>query len=227
MDIHAWLQTTADREPPDPHSDDHRAEPGALHHKADDTRPTRKSHRRRQRASSETPLSAAPRHSRRKQPIAPARPSSSAHVQRRAGPESLSSGSTSSSSSSRQSPHAQPPKAHERTFEKRARHKTKPDRYDHKAKRRKETSGARKRNDEPRTKRRNSRRSGDGTATAGLVQSFQLKNGPKHNRLTVRSTHPSWNFTAHTTFAAQAGCKRRYLQTWSVLGPSGTSWEGL
>ncbi|SMR52717.1 unnamed protein product [Zymoseptoria tritici ST99CH_1E4] len=52
--------------------------------------------------------------------------------------------------------------------------------------REKDNSRKNKRDEEPRAKRRKSRRGADGAATAGLVQSFQLKNGSKHSRLTLK-----------------------------------------
>ncbi|KAM3420141.1 hypothetical protein BST61_g3441 [Cercospora zeina] len=66
----------------------------------------------------------------------------------------------------------------------RPRHKTRADCYETKPKRKK----ARNIRDvkESKSKHRKSRRTGDGTRTAGLVQSFQLKNRSNNNRLTLQ-----------------------------------------
>jgi len=69
-----------------------------------------------------------------------------------------------------------------KVYEKRARHKTKPDRYEYKPKKGKEEHEPKK----SKSKRQKRDRTADGARTTGIVQSFQLKNGPKSNRLTVR-----------------------------------------
>lgn len=70
-----------------------------------------------------------------------------------------------------------------KTYERRARHKTKADRYQPKAKKRKLVQSEQK-GEEPRAKRRKARHNGG--RTAELVQKFTLKNGPcKDRRLTV------------------------------------------
>lgn len=74
-----------------------------------------------------------------------------------------------------------------KTYERRARHKTKPDRYDP---RKKKVKARKQRDDagEQKSKRKRSRltRGGDGKRTEDLVQGFRLKNGPSKSRLTVR-----------------------------------------
>ncbi|KAI7363803.1 hypothetical protein KC354_g6204 [Hortaea werneckii] len=74
---------------------------------------------------------------------------------------------------------------HEHAYTRRARHKTNPDRYEPKS--RKQEREPKACNDSrSRPKHRKSHRSGDGGRTTGLVQSFQLKNGPKGGRLTLK-----------------------------------------
>ncbi|OQN95586.1 hypothetical protein B0A48_18291 [Cryoendolithus antarcticus] len=73
-----------------------------------------------------------------------------------------------------------------KTYERRPRHKTKADRYEPKKKKSKQerpTDGQ----DAQKSRRRKLHRSGDGFRTAGLVQSFQLKNGGKSGRLTLKT----------------------------------------
>lgn len=73
-----------------------------------------------------------------------------------------------------------------KTYERRARHKTKADRYEPKAKKKKSKQDERK--EKPLAKRCKARRIGNGGRTADLVQKFTLKNGPpKDRRLTVSS----------------------------------------
>ena len=75
----------------------------------------------------------------------------------------------------------------EKPYEKRARHKTKVDRYEPKTRGQRKKRKARDAREDRKSgpKRRKSHRSGNEGRTTGLVQSFQLKNGPKNNRLTV------------------------------------------
>lgn len=76
-----------------------------------------------------------------------------------------------------------------KTYERRARHKTKPDRYESKKqnvreRKQRDDAGERK----SKRKRGQTHRKGDGKRTESLVQGFRLKNGPSHSRLTV--CHP-------------------------------------
>ena len=80
--------------------------------------------------------------------------------------------------------HAAIPDAPNKTYDKRARHKTRIDRYEPKTKKQKRerTTDKDKKSNQ---RRRKPRRKDDGGRTIGLVQTFQLKNGPRNNRLTV------------------------------------------
>ncbi|KAI7692079.1 hypothetical protein KC322_g11031, partial [Hortaea werneckii] len=74
---------------------------------------------------------------------------------------------------------------HEHAYTRKARHKTKPGHYEPKS--RKQRRELKARNDSrSRPRHRKSHRSGDGGRATGLVQSFQLKNGPKGGRLTLK-----------------------------------------
>lgn len=176
MDIQKWLENTADREPPDGTSDDLHI-PDFL--PPDRIRPSRVGatyRHKRKRASTDSSI-IAPRPDSHRNAKAPVRSSSPDHVR---GAEDAATGSQSAESSDTTTTHRAPAK----TYEKRPRHRTRPDRYEPKAKKRKQDREGRKER-EAKQKRRKSHRSGDGGRTAGLVQSFQLKNGPKNNRLTV------------------------------------------
>lgn len=188
MDVRAWLQNTADREPPD--EEDRAGFPDYLRPE----RYTTEEHRhvnqsKRKRASSEPDR--VQRHPSRGRhgghERAAERDSSSDHVR---GARSGTTSSQSSSSDERREP--SPDRRFNRTFERRARHKTKDDRYEPKAKKRRkehESRKDRKAKEKSKSRRRKSHRSGDGTRTAGLVTSFQLKDRPKNNRLTVSEKH--------------------------------------
>lgn len=71
-----------------------------------------------------------------------------------------------------------------KTYKRRPRHKTKPDRYEPKTRKPKKDREPRTRKNAERKRRRSHRN--DGERTTGLIQSFQLKNGSKNNRLTLK-----------------------------------------
>ncbi|KAK4628954.1 hypothetical protein CLAFUW4_07723 [Fulvia fulva] len=194
MDVRAWLQNTADREPPDEEDragfpdylrpDRYTAEGHTLVHQS-----------KRKRASSE-PHSAQKRPSRGRRggQARPAAPDSSPGH----GPEPRTDTASSSSSSREERRESSPDRRFNRTFERRARHKTKEDRYEPKAKKwRKEHESRKDHKSKSKSKRRQSHRSGDGARTAGLVTSFQLKDRPKNNRLTLRPADVSAGIFKH------------------------------
>ncbi|OQN95800.1 hypothetical protein B0A48_18085 [Cryoendolithus antarcticus] len=78
------------------------------------------------------------------------------------------------------------PEPFTKTYERRPRHKTKADRYEPKKKKSKQDRPS-DGQDARKSRRRRSHRTGDGTRTTGLVQSFQLKNGAKSGRLTLKT----------------------------------------
>jgi hypothetical protein len=193
MDIQGWLQGTADRAPPNP-SD----EPDVLDFVRVKTAKATRYHRKRRRAATDSSI------------IAPQQKTGSGS---KAGGRSAAVGrarhvheqSSQSESASRDGPSR--PASQERgrnarldqpgskTYERRARHKTKPDRYEPKTKGKDE----RKRDDsvderKPKRKSRRVHRGGDGKRTENLVQGFRLKNRPSKSRLTV-SVDARWHST--------------------------------
>ena len=125
--------------------------------------------------------------------------------------------SNSKSVSSRSIRHKVPQK----TYERRARHKTRPDLYEPKVKKQRQEHDAQKES-KTKQKRRKSHRSGEGHRTTRLVQSFQLKNGPKNNRLTVSLlTSIVVEMLLSDTPPAQAGRKCWTVQAWSCIGADG------
>jgi hypothetical protein len=90
---------------------------------------------------------------------------------------------------------ARPEQPNSNTYERRARHKTKPDRYEPKTteKRQRKRDGSVEER-KPKHKSRRVHRGGDGKRTESLVQGFRLKNGPSKSRLTV-SVDADWHFT--------------------------------
>lgn len=194
MDIGEWLQNTADREPPE--EQDHPSLPDLPRLQGRARRPASPvDQQKAKRASGDRRSKGAHRghHSREERNQQPSHSSSSDRI-RHAAKEAVasSSGSSSQKSDSSVSEQVQEPI---RVFERRARRKTRPDRYQAKTKKVKEDR-ARKAGGKP--KQRKSHRNADGARTTGLVQSFQLKNGPKNNRLTVRMRkdrrcHREWN----------------------------------
>ena len=174
MDIHKWLNDTADRVPPDLSDDAHKPDFLQHHHEKSD-RPGRNYRRKRKRASSDSSV------------IAP-RPTT--HVQARAATPSEASNrfqaADDSSGKDTTFQHLTPAEQQQPTksYEKRPRHKTRPDRYEPKSRKHSKEHDAKKERKSGQ-KRRKSHRSGDGGRTTGLVQNFHLNNGPKNNRLTV------------------------------------------
>ncbi|KAK4954583.1 hypothetical protein LTR10_008016 [Elasticomyces elasticus] len=169
--IQQWLQNTADREPPD--QPEHQAQE---HASTEREQLSKKYRRKRKRASSDSSL-LQPRHSHLDRAKSAHRASSSGGLRdatrdypRRDREQSQGSGSHREEA---------PPR---KSYDKRARHKKKADRYEPKSK------NLHKDRDEPKTgsKRRKLHRNGDGGRTTGLVQSFQLKDGPQKSRLTLK-----------------------------------------
>lgn len=188
MDIQGWLQGTADRAPPN-QSD----EPDALNlvraaHVVETARVTRY-HQKRQRAATDSSI-IAPRQkasNRSKVAAQSAGAGRGRHVhQHSSGAESASRGESSRLASQEHRRFARMEQPDTKTYERRARHKTKPDRYEPKTTRK----GQRKRRgsvDERKPKRKSRRadHGGDGKRTESLVQGFRLKNRPPNGRLTV------------------------------------------
>lgn len=178
MDIRQWLENTADREPPD-RSDDIAIPDKFRNDRREDDQAGRSYRYKRRRTSNDSSMIAAPKERHRQASKLQARPPSSGQArqaQQTAGDLERRYGSDSSRSGSDDAP--------QKTYERRARHKTRADRYEPKAKKRVKDRTARK-DDKGNRKRRKPRRNDDGGRTTGLVQSFQLRNGPKNNRLTV------------------------------------------
>ncbi|KAK3706304.1 hypothetical protein LTR37_012819 [Vermiconidia calcicola] len=175
MDIGAWLAATADRAPPDA-SSDHNIHEVRRPGNEDSERLGRSYRHKRKRPSSDSSIIAPGQrtHQHAREPF------HSETVDREA-LDAAGSRRSESSGSSRKTADELPAK----TYERRARHKTKPDRYEPKPKKqRKGRHGHMDR--KSKENRRQSRRTGDGSRTTGLVQSFQLKNGPKNHRLTLK-----------------------------------------
>ncbi|KAK3675760.1 hypothetical protein LTR78_004401 [Recurvomyces mirabilis] len=174
MDIHRWLDDTADREPPDEQRhtvpDHMQTYAGAI----DQDSATKLCRRKRKRASSDSSLLEYARHEHAKEmryarPTEHVRDTAPTARRNRLQDRSLSEGS---------SPRAEQHKSYER----RPRHKTKADRYEPKKRHERQHSPREK----PASKRRASHRSVDSGRPTGVVQSFQLKNGPKNSRLTLK-----------------------------------------
>lgn len=184
MDIRRWLDDTADREPPDAD-----VPPGSLQLPNPQNLPTRharRNRRKRKRASSDSSIIVPPdSHSKRgrRRPQVQAHSSTPSAVENACDAEDA--GADASSSSALGDPKSAVDAVHGHAYTRRARHKTNPDRYEPKS--RKQRRELKAGNDlRSRPKHRKSHRSGDGRRVTGLVQSFQLKNGPKGGRLTVR-----------------------------------------
>jgi len=217
MDIRQWLDNTADRAPPDQPVVEGiadflqpRQEPTAK----DFLRPR---YRRKKRRPSSDSSFIIPRH------LADARQQSTephghaASADHRAA-HSITRSRTSQSSRNRE---LAPPS---RTYERRPRHKTKTDRYQSKPK--KHRQGREERAEGKLSKRRKSHRNDDGERTTGLVQSFQLKNGPKNNRLTVSRlvTTEARNLQL-TSLPVEAWYERWAFQTRTHIRPNQRSWH--
>ena len=179
MDIRQWLEHTADREPPDPTDDI--GFPGKFRNDRPVAEQVGRSYRhKRKRAASDSSIIIPPEQSYQRKADVRARSSSPNLLRQNKDSDGVRRDRESSNDS--QSRHESAPA---KTYERRARHKTRTDRYAPKSKKQKRKTEKRK-EDKGHRKRRKSQRIGDGGRTAGLVQSFQLKNGPKNNRLTVR-----------------------------------------
>ncbi|KAK6421119.1 hypothetical protein LTR95_016857 [Oleoguttula sp. CCFEE 5521] len=190
MDIHQWLRTTTDREPPG----DPQAPPRpdfAIEAEVVDKPERRYRHKRRQYHSDSSIIAPLARE-------APEHDRDAAHVRRRKSDRerherherdcvspARSPGRRQTSEAHSQSARASP-EPFTKTYERRPRHKTKADRYEPKKKKSKQDRPS-DGQDARKSRRRRSHRSGDGTRTAGLVQSFQLQNGAKSGRLTLKT----------------------------------------
>jgi len=195
MDIQGWLQGTAYRAPPNP-SD----EPDALNfiqaaHGADATRASRY-HRERQRSATDSSIIAPQQKTSHRSKVSDELTgvSRGRHVHKHPSrSESASRGGSSRPTFQEHGGNARIEQPDSKTYERRARHKTKPDRYGPKTTKR----DKRRRHgslDEHKSKRksRGFHRDGDGKRTESLVQGFRLKNGPSNSRLTV-SANASWH----------------------------------
>lgn len=198
MDIRQWLQNTADREPPD--EEEHPRlpafpQPQPRH---------RRARQRRRRGVRSSDLADAVRKRNRHD-----EPESSDH-------DTLTdAASRSHVSCSRNSIPSDRDHGLTKSYERRARHKTKADRYElKKRKRSKDRDDVRR--DEKKQKRRGGARRGDGSRTTGLVQSFQLKDIPRNHRLTVRISATWKQCAILTTCSAKT---RAYC--WSVQARAG------
>jgi hypothetical protein len=186
MDIQGWLQDTADRAPPNP-SDEVDAPAVGRHTQGGEATTAICYRRKRRRTGSESSIIAPQRRTDYRSKAE----DRSAYAARDRSADGLVSGSLSASRHRR--PRSQERDMNSRikqpepkTYERRARHKTKADRYEPK---KQDTKGRKQRDDadERKSKRKGSRarRGGDGKRTESLVQGFRLKNGPSNSRLTV------------------------------------------
>ncbi|KAI7184359.1 hypothetical protein KC363_g7751 [Hortaea werneckii] len=180
MDIRQWLDDTADREPPDVD-----VLPGPNPQNIP-TAHARRDPRKWKRASSDSsiivpPLSHGKR--RRRQPRVQAESSTPSAVENACGAEDA--GADAYSTSALDDPKPAVDAVHEHAYTRKARHKTHPDHYEPKSRNQRRELKARN-GSGSRPRHRKSHRSGDGGRATGLVQSFQLKNGPKSGRLTLK-----------------------------------------
>ncbi|KAI7217959.1 hypothetical protein KC333_g3886 [Hortaea werneckii] len=184
MDIRQWLDDTADREPPDVD-----VPPGSLQLPNPQNLPTRharRNRRKRKRASSDSSIIVPPHsHSKRghRRPRVQTHSSTPSAVEDACDAEDA--GADAYSSSALGDPKSTVDAIHEHAYTRRARHKTNPDRYEPKSRKQRRQLKARN-HSRSRPRHRKSHRSGDGGRPTGLVQSFQLKNGPKGGRLTLK-----------------------------------------
>jgi hypothetical protein len=187
MDIQGWLQGTADRAPPNPSDEVDAPAFGPLTPIIKATNSKRYSRKRKRAASDSSVISLQQRAERRGK--ADDRPANATRVR------SVDVSVTQSQSASR--PRRPRSQEHgvddcvqapdQKTYERRARRKTKPDRYESKKedvreRKQRENAGGRT------LKRKVTRahRSHDGKRTESLVQGFRLNNKPSNSRLTVR-----------------------------------------
>lgn len=186
MDIQGWLQGTADRAPPNP-SDEVDAPAFGHPIQGIEATTTIRYRRKRKRAASDSSIIAPqqwPGH-RGKADDRSAHAARDRSLDGHVSPSNLASRHR----RPRSEEHGMDDRAERsapKTYEKRARHKTKPDRYESK----KQNTKERKQRDEAgerksKRKRSKAHRGGDGKRTESLVQGFRLKNGPSNSRLTV------------------------------------------
>ncbi|PPJ50804.1 hypothetical protein CBER1_06510 [Cercospora berteroae] len=178
MDIRDWLQDVADREPPE-----EQEQRGILDHLPPTTKHSRSQVVKRRRLSNDAKHEGAhrPGHSKRRHRVAHS--SSPDRVQRAPESDTSASDESSQDSESRELARA---KVTADSFERRARHKTRPDRYEAKPRGKKDRRSREEKTSKSKSKHRKSRRAADGARATDLVQSFQLKNGAKNNRLTLQ-----------------------------------------
>lgn len=175
MDIQRWLEATTDRAPPDKSEDPNIPEfinPPPAERNAN----SRRYHRRKKKGASSDSSVSAPRQDKllkaaRKRHVRSDDSKGESDIN-----EPLVRRSQSIEVISSDVP--------SRSYERRPRHRTKLDRYEPKTKGPRRGSNARAEKKINRKRRRSHRN--DGERTTGLVQSFQLKNGRKHNRLTLK-----------------------------------------
>jgi len=221
MDIRQWLDTTVDRASPT--EDEHHgiADFFQKRHEdqaGEDVRPQYR--RKRKRPSSDSSLIQTRQYDRERREHDK---SSAGEIRGVAHAVTISSRSQTSRSSASSESIEPPPK----TYEKRARHKTRPDRYEHKPKKPRKRREARA--GDKKSKRRKSHRSGDGGRTTGLVESFQLTNGPKKNRLTVSGRLScSLRGTVRADLpSAETQCEWWTLQAWTRFGAGHWPWRRM
>lgn len=187
MDIQGWLQGTADRAPPNPSDEVDAPAFGPPTPIIKATNSKRYSRKRKRAASDSSVISLQQWAERRGK--ADDRSANATRVR------SVDVSVTQSRSASRQRrPRSQEHGADvrvqapdQKTYERRARRKTKPDRYESKKedvreRKQREDAGERK----SKRKRTRAHRGGDGKRTESLIQGFKLKNKPSNSRLTVR-----------------------------------------
>jgi hypothetical protein len=187
MDIQGWLQGTADRAPPNPSDEVDAPAFGPPTPIIKATNSKRYSRKRKRAASDSSVISLQQWAERRGK--ADDRSANATRVR------SVDVSVTQSRSASRQRrPRSQEHGADgrvqapdQKTYERRARRKTKPDRYESKKqdvreRKQREDTGERK----SKRKRTRAHRGGDGKRTESLIQGFKLKNKPSNSRLTVR-----------------------------------------
>jgi hypothetical protein len=194
MDIQGWLQGTADRAPPNPSDEPHALDFLQTAHGAETTKATRY-HRKRHRAATDSSIIAPQQKGGNRSKVGgqSAGVGRGRHVHKQPSQPELASREEPSRPENGRN--ARPEQPNSNTYERRARHKTKPDRYEPKTteKRQRKRDGSVEER-KPKHKSRRVHRGGDGKRTESLVQGFRLKNGPSKSRLTV-SVDADWHFT--------------------------------
>ena len=186
MDIQGWLQGTADRAPPNP-SDEVDAPAFGPPTPIIKATNSKRYSRKRKRAGSDSSVISP------QQRAEPRGKADDRSANARVRPVNVSVTQSHSASRYRRpgsqdhgaDGHIQVPD--QKTYERRARRKTKPDRYEPKKedvreRKQREDAGERK----SKRKRTRAHRGGDGKRTESLVQGFRLKNKTSNSRLTVR-----------------------------------------